>query len=283
MMLDDVDGAATALSKATTWRDLVSVYTQAIANVRQGIDSANAAIDGLNAAFVLGGSRLDFRITVRGRGPVSLDADHIIDNLRRNAWYAIVERLELHRMMSITKWEELQGQLQKGELPDLTEANVRAFARQYETQLPEMLTEMVTEVFDWLRPRREGHGPGRYKTNGREEVRRRVVLTGMVRPWDRLHSGSWRLSWYGEPGQQLIAMENVLNALDGRGSIAKMNQSALQMAIEASKDGKGETELFRFRAFRNGNLHLEFRRLDLLARFNQIAGGKRLKKGSEAA
>lgn len=41
--------------------------------------------------------------------------------------------------------------------------------------------------------------------------------------------------------------------------------------------GPGETDLFAFRCCANGNLHLRFRRLDLLARFNQIAGGRRLR------
>ena len=48
-------------------------------------------------------------------------------------------------------------------------------------------------------------------------------------------------------------------------------------AIEAAKDGTGETEYLRFRCFRNRNLHLEFKRLDLVAKLNAIAGGMRLR------
>jgi len=46
---------------------------------------------------------------------------------------------------------------------------------------------------------------------------------------------------------------------------------------QSGREGRGETPLFRFKAFRNQNVHLEFKRLDLLKRFNQIAGGRRLK------
>ena|SRR5439155_23407886 len=46
-------------------------------------------------------------------------------------------------------------------------------------------------------------------------------------------------------------------------------------AIEAAKDG--ETDYFRFKCFRNRNLHLEFKRLDLVAKLNAVAGGMRLR------
>jgi len=48
-------------------------------------------------------------------------------------------------------------------------------------------------------------------------------------------------------------------------------------AIEAAKDGTGETEYLRFRCFRNRNLHLEFKRLDLVAKLNAISAGMRLR------
>ena len=64
-----------------------------------------------------------------------------------------------------------------------------------------------------------------------------------------------------------------------KGQINKSHYSALHDAIVATPitSGKGETEYFEFRAFRNGNLHLKVRRLDLLERFNALAGGKRLR------
>src|SRR5436190_20361060 len=38
-----------------------------------------------------------------------------------------------------------------------------------------------------------------------------------------------------------------------------------------------ETDYFKFRCFRNRNLHQEFKRLDLVAKLNAIAGGMRLR------
>lgn len=81
----------------------------------------------------------------------------------------------------------------------------------------------------------------------------------------------------------LRALENVFTALDGKGSITKTHNGEIIDAINRSTDGTGETDYFRFRACRNRNLHLEFKRLDLLARLNQIAGGARLRPKPEAA
>ena len=66
----------------------------------------------------------------------------------------------------------------------------------------------------------------------------------------------------------------------GNGTI-KTHRGPLIDAIEAAKDGTGETEYFRFRCFRNRNLHLEFKRLDLVAKLNAVAGGMRLRRESK--
>ena len=80
--------------------------------------------------------------------------------------------------------------------------------------------------------------------------------------------------------QNIRAIDNVFHALDGNGTI-KSHRGPLIDAIEASKDGTGETEYFRFRCFRNRNLHLEFKRLDLVAKLNAVAGGMRLRGESK--
>ena len=68
----------------------------------------------------------------------------------------------------------------------------------------------------------------------------------------------------------------MFHALDGNGTI-KTHRGPLIDAKEAAKDGTGETDYFRFRCFRNRNLHLEFKRLDLVAKLNAVAGGLRLR------
>lgn len=259
------------LAVRSTVRDLVAAFQQAEAVVRLSFCAIVEAEKRLNAAFTLGGDHpIRIEASRHSHSEDYSDADEAVARMARGAWEVIVDRLELRRMLSIKRYAEIEEQLRKGELPPITEANVMAFAEQYITTLPELLAEAVTEVFDWLRP-----PASRYKTNTELELGRRVVLSWMVER--NFHNSGYRVVYSQQ--QKLTALENVFNALDGKGQISKTHFSALQMAIEspANADGRGETPLFRYRAFRNHNLHLEFTRPDLLARLNAMAGGKRLR------
>lgn len=256
---------------------LVAAFAQAEADTRRAFALIVAAQAQVSAVFTPG-EKDGIRIDATGYGYHDNfdDPDRAVEVMARQAWRVIVDRLELRRAMSIARWERLQRQLEKEKLPPITEANVEAFVEDCMSNLRDMLGEAVSEVFEWLRPRRS-----EYKTNSELEIGRKVVLSRIV---DRKHE------WTG-PGfrvdydrqQNLIALENVFNAIDGKGQVGREHYSQLQRAIEASgAAGRGETELFRFRVFGNGNLHMEFRRLDLLTQFNQIAGGRRLRPKAAA-
>jgi hypothetical protein len=132
-----------------------------------------------------------------------------------------------------------------------------------------MLTEAVEEVFSFLRPRRS-----EYKRNSEFEVPPKIILSHIV---DTGWMGRFRVSYY--RSQHLTALENVFSALDGRGSVSKSYYSALQQEIEKATrtERRFQTEYFEGTVHKNGNMHLTFRRLDLLKRLNEIAGGKRLR------
>jgi hypothetical protein len=131
------------------------------------------------------------------------------------------------------------------------------------------IEEAVQEVFEYLRPHHS-----RYKTNTEFEIGKRVILFALETKW----GGGFRVDHYRE--QHIRAIDNVFHALDGNGTI-KTHRGPLIDAIEAAKNGTGETEYFRFRCFRNRNLHLEFKRLDLVAKLNAVAGGMRLRGESK--
>lgn len=272
------------LAIRSTVRELITVFQEAEREVRAGFQLLGSAEERLNTAFVLAGDN-HIRLQNRFGLGIQIDPDSVIQRLSRQVWWYIVERLELRRMLSVERWSELQSKLYNEhtyELPPVTEEAVFTFAKQYMDALPEMITEAVVEVFEWLRPRPHTK-VGKLKTNTELEVGRKVILGYMV---ERLHpkrlGGGLHVRWgYGgrtEAAQQLIALENVFHSLDGRGQIAQSHKSELQQQIEAAGGpSHGETDLFKWRSCENGNLHLEFKRLDLLRRFNQIAGGARLK------
>lgn len=260
-----------ALVRRASVADLVRAFQESADVVRTAFAMLHAAEEKLNATFRLSGhSGVD--ITPAGDRCVRFDAERAVERMKRDAWNVIVDRLELWRVLSDEHAKKLRHELERGTLPEITEENVHAFARSYLDRLPELLTEMVVEVYEWLRPC-EGTVRSKYKTNSLLEVGVKVVLTGMV---ERAFMGAgFRVRYHSE--QRLRALENVFTALDGRGQIGKRYNSILQDTIDKAPEGRGETDYFRFRACKNGNLHVEFRRRDLLARFNQIAGGAHLK------
>lgn len=257
---------------------LVASYEVARNAITMAFCHLALAREAFDESFALGLSSMRLRIMASGYSHSEIDDEpkHALDSLKQGAWKALVERLELRRMMSTTRWEQLRKQLEKpDELPEVTVENVNAWGSEQIAALPTMLTESVQEVFEWLRPCNN-----EYKRNSQYEVPKSVVLKYAV---DLGWNGSYAVH-HDRTWQMFVALESVLNALDGKGQIAKQHKSQLQIAIEECGVGtknRGETPLFKFACYRNKNLHLTFKRLDLLKRFNEVAGGKRLHENRE--
>lgn len=261
------------LSARLSPAELVAVYQQADRDIRQGFALVANAMDAVNAAFTLdkpsGISIQDGRHTyINFENP-----EERLKEVRRAIWRAMVERLEIRRFMSVKAWEDLTREIDKGEVPELTEAAIAAMVKQFSDAAPSMLEQAVAEVFDFLRPPRS-----EYKRNSEYEVPRRVALTWVIDTWYTKTFPSKCLQPRHQAEQKLTALENVFTSLDGKGSTSKGYVSKLSEAIRKTESGAlGSTEYFEFRGYKNGSLHLTFLRLDLLEKFNRIAGGARLR------
>ncbi|HKY40654.1 MAG TPA: DUF4942 domain-containing protein [Polyangiaceae bacterium] len=265
-----------ALARRLSVSEVVAVYERSEADVRAAFDLLARAERTLNETFCLGEHRtIHVRDRYSHRWMNFEEVEGSLTELRRDVWQALVTRLDLRSMMSVKAWDDLQKQIRDGEPPAIDQETVAGMAQGFRDRMGEMLAEAVEEVFDWLRPRRS-----EYKTNSELEIGPKVCLAHMVSSAYGLRVSDW-----GE--QRLTALENVFNALDGHGQTTKGYYSELSQAIRnAERAGvgwAGETRLFAFRCFKNGALHLTFKRLDLLARFNQIAGGARLRPAPKGA
>lgn len=259
----------THLARHQSVVEVVRVYEEAADEVRKGFALIASAEKKLNATFALDGIT---SISVRDEHRMPYrwsDVETVLASLRRDVWRAIVERLELRRVMSVARAKQLENQIQNDELPEITVDNVTAMARSYMGSLDLMLEEAVGEVFEWLRPRRSP-----YKTNSEFEVGRKVIIPRAV---EEFYTRSMRFRPNYSYDQHFVALENVFSMLVGEGGVAKSHRSKLYDAICQAEGGRGETRFFRFRCCKNGNLHLEFKDPALVKRFNQIAGGRRLK------
>lgn len=214
-------------------------------------------------------------VSLHSRGPshgIEFDqTDDILEYAERQIWGAIAGHSGIFRVMSNARAEEVNRQLDKEQLPQLTPANVQTWLANAQGSAEQLLREKVEEVFRWLRPN------SNYKTNSPFEIGTKVVLEYMVGKAEPRCGWNVRVNY--NRHQQLTSMETLFKTLDGKGQATDGWKSDLQKAIESSnpEDARGETPYFRFRAFRNGNLHLEFKRMDLVAKLNAVAGGKNLK------
>jgi hypothetical protein len=261
------------LIRRQTVEQLVAAYVRSEARIRQGCKLIAESERELTEAFSIGDLRgIDFREEDHRSRLNYDDPKDGIAYLRKQIWRVLVDRLEIRRMMSIAKAKELATWLDKesgGE--DVTVESVLGFFRYYVQNLETMLEEAVVEVYDALRPRYD-----RYKTNSQYLVGKRVILSGWVSKWfrgDRTRVNHHYRDHY-------VALENVFTSLDGRGSITKHHLTELERKIDAG-ELSGETTYFKYRACAKGTLHLEFKRPDLVRRFNEIAGRRLLGKGGE--
>jgi hypothetical protein len=262
------------LAKRTTARELAEAFEKSLAEVEDAFGMVVAAQSRLDRVFKLGGDST-VNVTPYGESRHGFDLAKAKARMARDAWSIAADRMEVWRLLSEKREAELAEMLAEGNgLPEFTEENVRTFFGNYLSMMPELLKEMVAEVFGWLRP-----SHSRHKTNSQQEIGKKVVLVNTVRRqvvpsrFSVLHSDT----------QRLRALENVFSALDGHGQIGKRYNSVLEDTIAAADGGAGETRYFRFRCYANGNLHIEFMRPDLVAKLNQIAGGARLRPVRAAA
>jgi hypothetical protein len=188
--------------------------------------------------------------------------------MKRKAWQVLVEKLGIKNLMSVAKRKEFDQQLAEGTLPDVTAETILGILFGLTAQAQDFAWEAAREVFDLLRPR--GCLGRRYKTNDAFRVGRRVVLPYYV---SNSYGGGFCVNHYHE--QEITAIDGVFHLLDGKG-IMREPGGPLYQAIRDNKDGRGETSYFRFRCFKNCNLHLEFRRLDLVRELNLLAVGERV-------
>lgn len=263
------------IARRETITALVGTYQQAVEQVTTAYGLLDAAKTNLSSVFLS-----DYFHVLSGNhyGPMSDDLAKVLDGIKRRAWMVIVDRLEIRRILSIKRREELDRQLsgesrnsyeKVAELPEITEANILSMFQDGMAKATDYANEAVYEVFDWLRPgtwqRTE------YKTNDKWKLGRKVIKTWVVEPG--YGRGLFRVRYGIE--KNVTALDNVFHMLDGRGALNTHN-GPLTDAIMNSADGYGETDFFKFRCCKNGNIHLEFKRMDLVAKINKTAGGNRI-------
>lgn len=192
------------------------------------------------------------------------------EEIKRRVWRRLIDLSQVRKVMSVKRAEDLDQRLEKGQLEEITHASVLGMISLLRDQTGDFAKEAVCEVYDFLRPN-PNPDSRQYKTNSgaaRWRLGKKVILSWIV---EEGYSSYMRVP-AGDGDRKLRAVDRVFHLLDGKG-VPEGYLCPLIDAINSSPDGLGETDYFRFRACKNRNLHLEFKRPDLVTQFNRIAGG----------
>jgi hypothetical protein len=240
--------------------------------IRQCFDRLAKVEERLAFLFEDEGTSFTLRDQHNHRGVSFNECEPVLEQARRSIWRCIMDKLDVQKFVSDKRWTEILKQLEKDELPDIIRENVEAWQRGVMGSMDDLLREKVEEVFNYLRPRRD-----HFKTNKPFELDKRVVLEWNVE-CNQAYC-NWRPRLRYDRQQMWRSIESLFRTLDGKGSATQNHQSDVEKAIHDSdvETGRCETEYFKLRACRKGTLHVEFKRPDLVAKLNAIAGGKNLK------
>lgn len=270
----------TELAKRGSISDTVKAYEAAT----QKVDAAYAMLKEAeaelkNAFAVFEKHDVDFGVLPGNhRGYNNNVNDHLVEVkevIKRKAWSALYDSMEIDRITSIKRRDEIRKRIESGDLPEITVKAIYEIFEALNQNINEFARESVKEVFDWLRPYTDGYEMTRYKTNQKNatfELGKKVIKSMMV---ENKYGGGFHVNYYNE--KYLIALDKVFHMLDGKNMMEKSYRSPLVDAISTSKGNTAQTDYFFCRMYSNRNLHIEFTRPDLVVEFNKICGGMNLK------
>jgi len=179
--------------------------------------------------------------------------------VRRNTWRYLLDQMQVWSIMSDSARNHLQNQIKDNNLPEITHENVLGTFQQFYQNADMLFQDAIKEVFNFLRPGRWN----KHKTNKQFMIGPKVIITCCMNSYGTNHYKD----------QNLRALDNVFHRLDGK-SAPKYPDGLVTTVNQAMRERKTEieTQYFRCRWYRNGNLHMEFKRIDLLKQLNQYGG-----------
>jgi hypothetical protein len=254
---------STSLSKRQTVDELVRAWNLAMHELKTGLAAIERAQEHLKA-FDTSGSSYD--LLAFSHQDTTTDFSKKQKRMKAAAWRYLIDRIEIKKLASIARAKEIDKQLHErpDTLPEITMDNIFGWLQSMDEQAKEFMQEAVLEVYKNLRP----SALNRHKTNSAFRIGRKVILCGRIAP---CYSGKNRFRANYHYQDELRALDNVFHLLDGRALSAYRGGDLLQQ-IETVEGPIGETEFFRYKCYGNGNLHLEFRRMDLVQQINSIGG-----------
>ena len=208
--------------------------------------------------------------------------------IERCAWRKFIDDLHMREVLSINARNKLDKQLNENQrgygreqpLPPFTEENVFGFFEQTCANIPNLINEALQEVFKWLTPSQRWTG---CKTSNEFKIGKKVVLCYVASTG---YGGELQVD--DNRRAQVDALGNALSMLDGKGVRKTQRDKEDDYKITGSytdawdhdwRQGQTyEDDYLIAKAFQNRNVHITFKRPDLIEKINQAGAEAVLKK-----
>lgn len=244
----------TDLARSTDLTAALAHRREALENLRiaqEALDAFNRAAEAAHSAMHLDGER---KLPYLHTAHLSTDRcrstrDAVAQKLDRALWSAALDRSGLTNLMSAEAKRAAREQIHEG-APEFIEANIEATFSGLLASRAEIEAEALLDTFrkvSWS-----------YKNNLPHRLGRRLVLSGF---------GNHYLSERAQ--DRLIDLERVFCNADGRSPPPYGDSLARKVGQHCRVDQPYSDAYFEVRAFKNGNLHVIFRRPDLVEALNQ--------------
>lgn len=184
------------------------------------------------------------------------DINGVRDELDRRMWRRAMDLTGFKQFMDAEAVSQFEKGLEKTP-PEFTESNIRATFIDLRLRAKQLFQRGIVNVFCSL--------SAKYRTNAAEPFRvgPKMIMKAMV----RTYSSTGVTFRYGESGDKINDIDRIFKVLEEKPFVPRALESAMTYALESGQ--VFEDEYFRAKGFKNGNMHFEFKRLDLLEKVNE--------------
>lgn len=251
------------LVKPATLSELIAIYEQKIRDLNEFIPYYEKVKGFLQEGYQ--------------RGHSSISYDKTKDKLKKDAWLSVIEKTQLFSLMSIESANKLKKSFYGDEtcesagIPSFTFDNVTAFIDERQQAMPDMFDEKILEVYKILRPSNY-YDLKTNKTSLFEGIGKKVILEWY---FERKYSGGLEIRY--QKREEINAIQEIFSLLEGKGIPADGEKLYHKLSGAERADAYND-EYFRIKGYNNGNMHLEFKRMDLVRKIVATAKEKLLGK-----
>lgn len=235
-----------------TLEDFVAAKESALAKIEQARMLIDAAEQEMNEVA---------RYCIPTEVSIRLTKEEIAKHVNRSLWNAAMDKTGFKQLMDTEALNQFKDSLQR-DPPDFTIDNIRSHFLTMFQDADMMFKRGLVNVFRKL--------DSSYRTNEKEpfKVGSKVILGYTFTNW----SGYLQVGYgmYNHGTDRLNDIDRVFKTLDGKKHHPRELECAINDKFKSTREYIYEDDYYRIKGFKNGNMHLEFKRADLLEKANDI-------------